>query len=126
MCATTRRRLIRTSLSLAIAAALLAPVTALGDDGTVTITSPKNHQTFKSATQMTVSGTVNVSGAVSVVIDPSWAHEFSVKLSGSSFSSNKLHAPKVKKKGTYSIDVNALDSNGQNIAEGTVIIKVTP
>jgi len=126
MFASIRTRFIRTSLAFAIATALLAPVTVLADDGVVTITSPRSNQTFKSGAKITVSGTVNTPGAVYVMVDPSWAHEFTVNVSGSKFSSSKLYAPKVKKKGSYLIDVNAYDSTGQNIAEGTVVITVTP
>jgi hypothetical protein len=126
MFAWTHTRLIRTSLAFAIAIALLAPATVLADDGVVTITSPKSRQTFKSGAKVTVSGTVDTPGAVYVMVDPSWAHEFKVSVSGSKFSSSKLSAPKVTKKGAYSIDVNAYDSTGQNIAEGTVVITVTP
>jgi hypothetical protein len=126
MFASIRTRLIRTSLAFAIATALLATVTVLADDGIVTITSPRSNQSFKSGARITVSGTVNTPGAVYVMVDPSWAHEFRVNVSGSRFSSSKLTAPKVSKKGSYLIDVNAYDSTGQNIAEGTVVITVTP
>jgi hypothetical protein len=126
MFASIRTRFIRTSLAFAIATALLVPVTVLADDGIVTITSPKSHQTFKSGAKITVSGTVGTPGAVYVMVDPSWANEFKVNVSGSEFSSSKLSAPKVKKRGSYRIDVNAYDSTGQNIAEGTVVITVTP
>jgi hypothetical protein len=126
MFATIRTRFVRTSLAVAIAAALLAPVAVLADDGVVTITSPKSHQTFKSGAKITVSGTVNTPGAVYVLVDPSWANEFQVNMSGNHFSTSRLAAPRVKAKGSYRIDVNAYDSTGQNIAEGTVVITVTP
>jgi hypothetical protein len=126
MFASIRTRFIRTGLAFAIATALLAPATVLADDGVVTITSPKSHQTFKSGAKITVSGTVDTPGAVYVMIDPSWANEFRTNVSGNKFSSSKLSAPKVKKKGSYRIDVNAYDSSGENIAEGTVVITVTP
>jgi hypothetical protein len=104
----------------------MVPAAVLADDPTVTITSPKSHQVFKSKAPIKVSGTVHTAGAVYVMVDPSWAHEFKVSLSGKSFSTTKLSAPKVARKGTYRIDVNAYDSTGQNIAEGTVVIIVTP
>jgi hypothetical protein len=126
MFATIRTRLIRTGFALAITTVLLGQVTALADDGTVTITAPTNHQTFKSGAKITVAGTVNAAGASYVIIDPAWSHEFKVSVSGSKFSTSKLSAPKVTKKRTYIIDVNAYDSSGQNIAEGTVAIIVTP
>jgi hypothetical protein len=125
MFASIRTRLIRTSLAFAIATSLLAPATVLAD-GLIRITSPKNYQTFKSGAKITVAGTVGTPGVVYVMVDPAWAHEFKVNLTGKSFSTSRLTAPKVARKRTYRIDVNGYDSTGQNIAEGTVLITVAP